>query len=69
MATPAATKRNAAWSDKEVKALITIWGEGNVQEELDGAVRSKIVFQNIAKKMVEQGYKRDGEQCRTKTKY
>ena len=64
----AATNRGAAWSDQEVKALITIWGEENVQEELDGAVRNKTVFQNISKKMVEQGYSRDGEQCKTKIK-
>ena len=53
------------WSDQEVKA---IWGENNVQEELDGAVRNKVVFQNISKKMQEQGYSRDWEQCRTKIK-
>ena len=29
MATPVATNCSAAWSDKEVTALITIWGEGN----------------------------------------
>ena len=27
--------RGTVWSDKEVKALIAIWGESNVQEELD----------------------------------
>ena len=42
MSTPAATNRGAAWSDTEVKALIAIWGEGNVQEELDGAIRNKV---------------------------
>ena len=61
----AATNRGAVWSDQEVKA---IWGESNVQEELDGAVRNKVVFQNISKKMQEQGYSRDWEQCRTKIK-
>ena len=53
---------------QRVKALIAIWGEGNVQEELDGAVRNKVVYVNIAKKMKEQGYDRDWQQCRTKIK-
>ena len=38
-----------------------------MQEELDGAVRNKVVFQDISK-MQEQGYSRDWEQCRTKIK-
>ena len=44
-----ATNRGSAWSDDEVKALIVVWGEGNIQEELDGAVRNKTVFMNISK--------------------
>ena len=30
------TPRAFAWSEEEVKALISIWGESNIQEELDG---------------------------------
>ena len=52
-----------AWSDAEVKALITIWGERKVQEELDGAVRNKTIFVGIQKKLAEQGYERDWQQC------
>ena len=36
-----ATTRGVSWSDDEVKTLLAIWGEGKVQEELDGAVRNK----------------------------
>ena len=57
-----------AWSDAEVKALITIWGERKVQEELDGAVRNKTIFVGIQKKLAEQGYERDWQQCRSKLK-
>ncbi len=39
-----------------------------MQEELDGAVRNKAVFQGISKRLQEQGYSRDWEQCRTKIK-
>lgn len=42
--------------------------ESNIQEELDGAVRNKVVFITIAKKMLDQGFTRDWEQCRNKIK-
>ena len=60
--------RGTVWSNAEVKALIAVWGEGNVQEELDGAVRNKQVFQDISKKLHQLGYNRDWEQCRNKIK-
>ena len=31
---------STSWSDCAVKASIAIWGESNVQEELDGVVRN-----------------------------
>ncbi len=53
MSTPATstptTNRGAVWSEKEVKALIAVWGESTVQNELDGAVRNKVVFQHISR--------------------
>ena len=60
--------RGALWSDCEVRALIAVWGESNVQEELDGAVRNKVVFVAISDKLLQQGYNRDWQQCRTKIK-
>lgn len=36
------------WSDSDVKALIAIWGESIVQEELDGAVRNKVFMSSKA---------------------
>ena len=48
---------SCVWSDVEVKALITTWGESKVQEELDGAVRNKTIFVGM------QGYERDWQQC------
>ena len=63
-----ASSRGVSWSDDEVRALLTIWGEGKVQEELDGAVRNKVVYVGIAKKMRELGYERDWQQCKVKIK-
>ena len=69
MSTPTtATNRGFAWSDNEVKALLAVWRENNVQEELDGAVRNKAVFMNISKKLKEMGFDRDWQQCRVKVK-
>ena len=62
------TNRGALWSDCEVRALIAVWGESNVQEELDGAVRNKVIFVAISDKLLQQGYNRDWQQCRTKIK-
>lgn len=44
-----------AWSDTEVKVLISIWGKRKVQEELNGAVRNKTIFVGIQKKTSETG--------------
>ena len=62
------TTRGFSWSDNEVRALISIWGEDNIQEELDGAVRNQVIFNDIAAKMRAKGYDRDWQQCRTKIK-
>ena len=64
----AETNCGITWADKEVKALLTIWGDSKIQEELDGAVRNKVVFERNAKKLQEQGYERDWKQCRAKVK-
>ena len=62
------TNRGTSWTDNEVKALIGLWGESDVQEELDGVVRNKVVYEEIAKKMRQLGYNRDWGQCRNKIK-
>ena len=60
--------RGTVWTDKEVRALIAIWGESTTQEELDGTVRIKAVYQRIAMQLQEQGHERDWVQCRAKIK-
>ena len=62
------TNRGRAWSDNEVKALLAVWGESNIQHELDGAVRNKVVYVNISKKLKELGHDRDWQQRKTKIK-
>ena len=60
--------KGVAWSEAELKALIGIWGEADVQAQLDSAVRNKFVFKHIAKEMMKLGCNRDWEQCKTKIK-
>ena len=31
--------RGTLWSDEEIRCLIAIWGEANIQQQLDGAVK------------------------------
>ena len=66
MATPS-TSRGSSSLDDEVR-ILCIWGEDNIQDQLDGAVRNQTKFGNIATKMREKGYERDWQQCRTKNK-
>ncbi len=63
-----ATICGAVLTDGEVRALIAVWGETNVQEQLDGAIWNKAVFQDTSKKLQATGYNRDRTQCRTKVK-
>lgn len=61
--------RGTVWSDKEVKSLVAMWGESNVQEELDGAVRNRAIYQQEQKGIAkQQGCEHDWKQCRAKLK-
>ncbi|XP_039606832.1 multifunctional protein ADE2 isoform X2 [Polypterus senegalus] len=56
------------WSDDEVKALILIWSDENIRQQLEGATRNKEIFEQIANRLMEIGIDRDWKQCRTKYK-
>ena len=58
--------RGAAWSEVEIKSLISIWGDKKTQEELEGSIRNKNIYKKIVNEMEEQGYSRDWEQCKAK---
>ena len=58
--------RETILTDREIEALIALWGEGDVQDELVGAVRNKVIYKKIAQKLQEHGYHRDWKQCRDK---
>ena len=58
----------AGWSVDETRALISVWGQANVQSQLDGVMRNRVIFERIARDMEELGYERTWQQCRTKIK-
>ena len=47
--------RGMTWSREEVKTLLDIWGEDDVQLELEGVVRNKHVYDRIARKLCDRG--------------
>ena len=38
----------AGWTAEETRALISVWSQTNVQNQLDGVTRNRIVFEKIA---------------------
>ena len=50
------------------RALIAIWGEQNIQPNLNGVSRNNTIFEKIAGAMKERGYNFDYKQCRMKVK-
>lgn len=56
------------WTPAATKALIGIWGEANVQEQLDNVRRNKDIYEKIAHELNELGYQKSWKQCRVKIK-
>ncbi len=50
--------RGTYWSDNEIKTVIAIWGATDLQQQLDGAVRNKVIYEKVAQEMntKETGY-------------
>ena len=40
------------------KALLGIWGDADIQNQLDGIVKNKAIYQKVAIAMAELGYSR-----------
>ncbi|XP_071368929.1 uncharacterized protein [Centroberyx affinis] len=60
--------RSVPWTDLETLALINIWGEDKIQQELRGMHRTGHIFSIISNKMATQGFSRTAEQCQTRVK-
>ena len=60
--------RGAGWSNEATRALISLWGEANVLEKLDGVSRNRMIYEEIAKAMRKAGHDYSWKQCRRKVK-
>ena len=60
-------KRGTLWEDREVDALIAMWGEEDIQAKLHGATQNIMVFKAIAQNLNDLGFEgRTAIQCREK---
>ncbi|EMP37544.1 hypothetical protein UY3_05258 [Chelonia mydas] len=61
-------KRAPAWTEREVRDLIAVWGEESVLSELRSSFRNAKTFVKISQGMKNRGHNRDPKQCRVKLK-
>nr|XP_048721786.1 uncharacterized protein LOC125643363 [Caretta caretta] len=61
-------KRAPAWTEREVRDLIAVWGEESVLSELRSSFRNAKTFVKISQGMKDRGHNRDPKQCRMKLK-
>ena len=52
-----------SWNIEETKALIAIWGQENVQSQLERVYRNCDVYQHIAMELEDNGYVKTWQQC------
>jgi len=55
-------KLKQQWSEEETRCLLALWSTTEVQNKLDGVVRTKPIFESIKLEMSAAGYDRSVEQ-------
>ena len=65
---PKTSNRGVAWLQSEVKALLDIWADQEIQEQLAGRLHNMCIYEKISRKLKDLGFNRTGEQCREKIK-
>ncbi|XP_053861157.1 myb/SANT-like DNA-binding domain-containing protein 2 [Malaclemys terrapin pileata] len=61
-------KRAPAWTEREVRDLLAIWGDESVLSELRSSKRNSKILEKVSKAMKNRGHNRDAQQCRVKIK-
>ena len=56
------------WTDTQILKLIEIWGEEDIQEQLETAKRNKHVYDGMAEQLQAYGINKSGEQVCSKVK-
>ena len=54
------------WTYDQTKALISIWGQEDVQRELDGVIRNRTIYENVASELRKVEVEKTWQQCRSK---
>ena len=59
----------ANWSDNDFKALISVWGDSQIQKQLAGTKKNHAVYLKISRMLAEKfGLEYTANQCRSKIK-
>ncbi|XP_065451052.1 myb/SANT-like DNA-binding domain-containing protein 2 [Chrysemys picta bellii] len=61
-------KSAPAWTKREVRDLLTIWGDKSVLAELYCSKRNAKTLEKVSKAIKDRGHNRDAQQCRVKIK-
>ncbi|EMP40897.1 hypothetical protein UY3_01863 [Chelonia mydas] len=61
-------KRAPAWTEREERDLIAVWGEESVLSELRSSFQNTKTFVKISQGMKDRGHNRDPKQCQVKLK-
>lgn len=57
-ATKPIIERGPSWSFNETKILLWLWGQSEVQQELNNSKRTRHVWEKIAERIRENGFER-----------
>ena len=61
--------KGTTWEETEVLALIEIWADEKVQQQLDSCTRKKPIFEKMAQRLKDEtGFERTFQQVREKIK-
>ena len=58
----------AGWTNDETRVLIGVWSEAEIQSQLDGVSRNRVIDEGISAKLRDLGYQKTWTQCRSKIK-
>lgn len=62
------TNKGVAWLYNEVCALLDIWADQEIQQQLAGRLHNMCIYEKISKRLADLDIHRTGEQCREKIK-
>ncbi|XP_033506222.2 uncharacterized protein LOC117271849 [Epinephelus lanceolatus] len=57
------------WSKSETRCLISSWAEESVQQKLGDSYHNRLIYEDISRKLKENGYSRTWLQCQRKIKH